>query len=114
MVAPSMVTWAKFAPSLRLHGAHPAFDGAAAPAGLAELDAVLTTYGMLHRTAWLAAAEWGLAVLDEAQAIKNPGTRQTRAVKQIRARTRLALTGTPVSYAASTLPPFTCRVAPVT
>jgi SNF2 family DNA or RNA helicase len=35
-------------------------------------------------------------VLDEAQAIKNPGTRQTRAAKQVRARARLALTGTPV------------------
>jgi non-specific serine/threonine protein kinase len=35
-------------------------------------------------------------VLDEAQAIKNPGARQTRLVKQIDARARIALTGTPV------------------
>jgi SNF2 family DNA or RNA helicase len=35
-------------------------------------------------------------VLDEAQAIKNPGAKQTRAAKQIRARARIALTGTPV------------------
>ena len=34
--------------------------------------------------------------MDEAQAIKNPGTRQTRAVKQLRADARIALTGTPV------------------
>src|SRR5262249_24293609 len=39
---------------------------------------------------------WGLAMLDEAQAIKNPGTRQTRAVKALTAHARVALTGTPV------------------
>ena len=37
-----------------------------------------------------------MVVLDEAQAIKNPGAKQTRAVKALRARIRLALTGTPV------------------
>ena len=36
------------------------------------------------------------SILDEAQAIKNPGTRQTRAVKELKARARIALTGTPV------------------
>ena len=35
-------------------------------------------------------------VLDEAQAIKNPGAKQTRAVKKLEARARIALTGTPV------------------
>jgi non-specific serine/threonine protein kinase len=39
---------------------------------------------------------WQLAVLDEAQAIKNPDAKQTRAVKKLKARARLALTGTPV------------------
>jgi non-specific serine/threonine protein kinase len=39
---------------------------------------------------------WRLAVLDEAQAIKNPAAKQTRAVKQLRAEARIALTGTPV------------------
>jgi non-specific serine/threonine protein kinase len=39
---------------------------------------------------------WRLAVLDEAQAIKNPGAKQTRAVKKLKANVRLALTGTPV------------------
>src|SRR5262249_2274976 len=37
-----------------------------------------------------------LVVLDEAQAIKNPGTRQTRAAKQLDAEARIALTGTPI------------------
>ena len=41
--------------------------------------------------------------LDEAQAIKNPGARQTRAVKEIRSGWRLALTGTPVENRAGDL-----------
>ena len=39
---------------------------------------------------------WRLVVLDEAQAIKNPGAKQTRAVKKLKPEARLALTGTPV------------------
>ena len=41
-------------------------------------------------------AEWNLAVLDEAQAIKNPGAKQTHAAKKLAARARIALTGTPI------------------
>jgi len=40
--------------------------------------------------------DWSWVILDEAQAIKNPGTRQTRAVKKLGGVTRVALTGTPV------------------
>ncbi|GMU58236.1 MAG: hypothetical protein AMXMBFR33_73820 [Candidatus Xenobia bacterium] len=39
---------------------------------------------------------WRSIILDEAQAIKNPGSRQTKAVKALKARWRLALTGTPI------------------
>ncbi|MEZ4336041.1 MAG: DEAD/DEAH box helicase [Sandaracinaceae bacterium] len=88
---------ARFAPSLKIAVAHRSRgDAAALEAAAAEADVVMTTYGTLTRTAWLKAAEWGLVVLDEAQAIKNPGTRQTRTVKALSARGRLALTGTPV------------------
>jgi len=65
-------------------------------AALANIDLVVTSYGMAARTEWLSDAEWRLAILDEAQAIKNSGTRQARAVKKIKATVRLALTGTPV------------------
>jgi non-specific serine/threonine protein kinase len=51
---------------------------------------------MLQRKPALVSAEWDAAILDEAQAIKNPGARQTRAVKELTARVRIALTGTPV------------------
>jgi non-specific serine/threonine protein kinase len=63
---------------------------------LVGCDALLTTYGLLQRTAALQEVEWDLAVLDEAQAIKNPATAQTRSVKKLKARARIALTGTPV------------------
>jgi superfamily II DNA or RNA helicase len=91
----------KFAPSLRLMTAHRSrVDANKSIAELehqaADTDIVLTTYGTLSRTEWLRERSWGLAVLDEAQAIKNPSTQQTRAAKQLKARARLALTGTPV------------------
>jgi len=59
-------------------------------------DLVLTTYGMLIRLPWLQKIRWNLLVLDEAQAIKNPSARQTRAVKELKGAARIVLTGTPV------------------
>ena len=59
-------------------------------------DAVITTYGTVMRTAWMRAHAWRNVILDEAQAIKNPSAKQTRAVKALDAKWRLALTGTPV------------------
>jgi SNF2 family DNA or RNA helicase len=58
---------------------------------------------MLHRRPGLENVDWTLVVLDEAQAIKNPGARQTKAVKRLRARARIALTGTPVENRLSDL-----------
>ena len=60
------------------------------------MDLVITSYGSLLRLPWIAERSWLLAVLDEAQAIKNPDAKQTRAAKRLKARARLALTGTPV------------------
>jgi non-specific serine/threonine protein kinase len=55
------------------------------------------SYGLLHQAAAeLAGRRWEMAVLDEAQAIKNAGSTQARAVKKLKAGCRLALTGTPV------------------
>ena len=56
----------------------------------------ITTYGMIVRMEAFAGIEWDCLILDEAQAIKNPGTKQTRKIKQISARMRIALTGTPI------------------
>jgi non-specific serine/threonine protein kinase len=91
----------RFAPSLSTWIAHPSAQPAASlrrpsAAAIAKQDLVLTTYGTLLRLPWLQETEWRLVVLDEAQAIKNPGAKQTRAVKSLRAAARVALTGTPI------------------
>jgi superfamily II DNA or RNA helicase len=113
LVAPAslLANWAseiaRFAPSLKARVAHPSAapaeklntDDADNPADvdlLADVDLVITSYGFLARSPWLGAAPWRLVVLDEAQAIKNPAAQQTKMVKQLRADTRIALTGTPI------------------
>ena len=53
--------------------------------------------------AWPRQHEWRLVILDEAQAIRNSGTRQSRAAKELIARGRIALTGTPVENRLSDL-----------
>ena len=70
---------------------------------LEKTDAVVTTYGMLLRQEWFAGVAWNLVVIDEAQAIKNPAARQSRAVKALESRARIALTGTPVENRLSDL-----------
>ncbi len=107
LVAPAslLANWAgeieRFAPSLAARILHPSAMSAAeikdftAP-DAADLDLVITSYGTLLRPSVLAQIEWRLVILDEAQAIKNPNTKQTRAVRALRAGARIALTGTPV------------------
>ena len=70
---------------------------------IASADVVIVTYAAVGRLKWLPTTEWDVVVLDEAQAIKNPGTRQTRAVKALKSRTRVALTGTPIENRLSDL-----------
>lgn len=94
----------RFAPSLRIVVAHPAETDrnhlemiAESPEiRLADVDLVVTTYSMVARQKWLTRVNWQLVILDEAQAIKNSSTRQSRAVKNLHACARIALTGTPV------------------
>jgi len=92
----------RFAPSLNYAILHPAFSkwvsskSPAAEKKLQGIDVALTTYGMVSRLTWLAKKPWSLVILDEAQAIKNPNTRQTKAVKALQANTKIALSGTPV------------------
>jgi non-specific serine/threonine protein kinase len=95
----------RFGPSLSVAIAHPSeMNGDANDAGaVANRDLVITTYSMLGRLEWLRQCDWRLVILDEAQAIKNSGTRQTRTVKELRAAGRIALTGTPVENRLSDL-----------
>ena len=91
----------RFAPSLTTLVAHPSSIPTKElrsidPDRIKDIDLVITSYGSIVRVPELLKVPWQLAILDEAQAIKNPGTKQTRTVKQIQARARIALTGTPV------------------
>ncbi len=102
IVAPTSVVpnWraeiARFAPSLRVVSITGAdrrerFDD------IANADVVLTTYALLPRdAAALAPQRWSIAVLDEAQAIKNPRTNAATIARHLHADQRLALTGTPI------------------
>ncbi|GAA3098213.1 hypothetical protein GCM10020001_013240 [Nonomuraea salmonea] len=85
---------ARFAPALRVYVHHGSGRDAA---GIADADLVITTYGTAYRDLeTLRKHAWRRVVCDEAQAIKNSGTLQARAVRSIPTGTRLALTGTPV------------------
>lgn len=67
-------------------------------------DVLVTSYDLLKRDILLyEKTEFRYQVIDEAQYIKNPGTQSARAVKLIRARTRFALTGTPIENRLSEL-----------
>jgi len=59
-------------------------------------DLVITTYALVQRYDRLRSHAWRYVILDEAQVIKNPGTKQTRAVKELNAENRIIMTGTPV------------------
>jgi non-specific serine/threonine protein kinase len=101
----------KFAPSLSVFYAHPAETpaneltkmGKDPAKALERRDLVITSYSMAIRLAWLKEVNWSVAVLDEAQAIKNPGARQSRAVRELRCRHRIALSGTPIENRLSDL-----------
>jgi SNF2 family DNA or RNA helicase len=90
---------ARFTPELSVHVHHGAdrLDGDALREAVESHDLVLTTYALAARDAdALADLTWDRVVLDEAQNIKNSATRQSQAVRQLKARHRVALTGTPV------------------
>src|SRR5437764_5528049 len=107
LVAPAslLANWVaeieKFAPGLKAAIVHPsAMSADQLKAFTAEqasdYDLAITSYGSLLRIPVFAEADWRLVILDEAQAIKNPNARQTKAAKALKARARIALTGTPV------------------
>ncbi|MFI0982679.1 DEAD/DEAH box helicase [Streptomyces sp. NPDC021093] len=94
---------ARFAPGLtvrRHHGSRRATDAAEFAPG----DVVVTSYALLRLDAeLLTSVDWDLAVLDEAQQIKNHTAQAARAASQLTAQARVALTGTPVENRLSEL-----------
>ena len=87
---------AKFAPFLKvtvLHG----IDRHERRAEIDQYDVVITTYTVLARDIEeMSELAWHIVVLDEAQAIKSPDAKATKAVCQLNTRHRLALSGTPI------------------
>jgi SNF2 family DNA or RNA helicase len=105
VIAPPAVVgnWAsearKFVPGVNVlvhHGGNRA-KGPALGSAVRGADLVITTYGTAVRDMdQLSEFEWGKVVIDEAQAIKNPTAEVSQQLRRLDARTRLALTGTPI------------------
>lgn len=112
VVAPTSVVeaWkqeiARHVPSLSVlvdHGSAKVADDAFETAARA-VNVVVTSYGTLSRNPErYAQVSWRRIVADEAQNIKNPATKQSRAVRDLSAEHRIALTGTPVENKLSDL-----------
>ena len=98
----------RFTPTLRCFIAHPSAMTSDAlltlgAAALEGIDLVITSYGTLMRLQNLQEIHWQLVIADEAQALKNPAAKQTKAVKKLVCHARIALTGTPVENRLSDL-----------
>lgn len=89
----------RFAPSLRVyihHGVNRC-SGDRFERAFGDCDLAVTSYQTVQRDReTLASVPWDCVVLDEAQNIKNPATLQSRAARKLPAKSRIALTGTPV------------------
>ncbi len=88
---------AKFAPKMSVHILH----GRSAKLLGEELEGsqaflTITTYGMALRIGELENIVWDCLILDEAQAIKNPVTKQTKQIKKLKSKMKIAMTGTPI------------------
>jgi len=98
VVAPTSViaAWSqklkKYDTGLRCH----VFHGSSRKFPESGVDVVLTTYGILQREQALRDRDWHIVVLDEAQAIKNAGTLNSRASRTLKSKYRIAMTGTPI------------------
>ncbi len=89
----------RFAPSLRVLSHHGVarLTGDALVDGARSADVVVTSYDIATRDIeTLALVEWDRLLLDEAQDVKNPATKRARALRRLRARRRVAMTGTPI------------------
>ena len=98
----------RFSPDIKYFVAHPGVNSKknAEPEDEEFLDAfdlVITTYALAKKYDWLQSHSWNYIILDEAQAIKNPGTKQTRAIKKMTCQNRIIMTGTPIENRLSDL-----------
>ncbi len=112
LIAPTSVVtnWEKeirrFAPSLvsLIHQGASRLRGSALVEAARNVDVVLTSYAVMRQDAQvIQSIPWHDVILDEAQNIKNPDTKQTQSIRKLTADFRLALTGTPVENRLSEL-----------
>ncbi|BEV35320.1 DEAD/DEAH box helicase [Synechococcus sp. M16CYN] len=118
LVAPTSVltNWRReteaFTPELAVkehYGPRRSSNPASLKENLKDVDLVLTSYGLMQRdNELLGTIDWQGVVIDEAQAIKNPGAKQSQAARDLAradrsSRFRIALTGTPVENRVSEL-----------
>lgn len=112
LIAPTSVVtnWereiGKFAPGLQtyVHRGAGRLRGKAFRDAIEGRDVVLTSYPVARLDAEsIQPVQWLAVILDEAQNIKNPETKQTQAIRKINAEFRIALTGTPVENRLSEL-----------
>lgn len=96
----------RFAPQLTtlVHHGSQRLQGKGFAKQALQKDLIITSYPLVYRDeAALGSVPWQNLVLDEAQNIKNPEARQSKAVRQLEAQFRIALTGTPLENRLSEL-----------
>jgi len=98
----------RFSPEIKYYVAHPSAGKNIEAVGSDKnfqnkFDLVITTYALSLKYDWLKAHKWNYIILDEAQAIKNPAAKQTKAVKNLSANNRIIMTGTPIENRLSDL-----------
>ncbi len=90
---------ARFTPDLPvlIHHGQARIKGAAFKKLAGKQALVLSSFALLHRDLELfEKVKWSTVILDEAQNIKNPETKQSKAARSLKADSKIALTGTPV------------------
>ena len=86
----------KFTPDLTYH-IHHGGDRTRNKEALSQFNVIITTYGTLRSDIkLLLEMPFDYAVLDESQAIKNPGSKVTKAACLLQAKHRLCMSGTPL------------------
>ena len=97
----------KFLPNLKYYIAHPGYikngyikngdtQTSKQKPDLTDVNLVITTYAMAQRYDWMEDVQWRCLILDEAQAIKNPVTQQSKQIKKLKGDTKITMTGTPI------------------
>ena len=97
---------ARFAPCLtiKIHHGNRRSEGEAFVRESTAVDLVISTYGLVRRDlADLRRVRWHHIIIDEAQNIKNPSTKQSRAIRRLQGDYKAALTGTPIENRLSEL-----------